>query len=121
MSRKMSVREEDDGRARAFENESIILLPDVVISPPLVTKIKKYSALIISEDINRAPIVLSRLGLERVHKWGREFWRTIIEVRVLRESEIPLVSGVLRFLGFRCEMTEDPENVWHLRSADERP
>jgi hypothetical protein len=39
-------------------------------------------------------------------------------VGVLRESKISLVSGVLRFL--RRVMTEDPKNVWRLRSADER-
>ena len=42
---------------------------------------------------------------------------TIIEVGVLRESKIFLVSG---FLGLRREMTEDPKNVWQFRSADER-
>lgn len=36
---------------------------------------------------------------------------------VLRESKVSPVPGVLRFLG--REMTEDPKNVWQLRSADE--
>jgi hypothetical protein len=74
----------------------------------------------ISEDINRALIVLSRPGLERVHTCGRKYRETVIEVGVLREGKIPLVSGVLRFLGLWCEMTEDAKNVRQLRSADER-
>lgn len=76
--------------------------------------------LIISEDTNRALIALSRLGLKRVHKCGRKYRGTIIEVGVLRESKIPLVSGVLTFLGLGREMAEDPKNVRQLRSADER-
>jgi hypothetical protein len=100
---------DDDGRARAFENESIVRLPDVVKSPPLLAKLQKYSALIISEDTNRAMIALSRLGLKGVHTCGRKYRETIIEVGVLRESKILLVSAVLRFL--RRVMTEDPKNI----------
>lgn len=111
---------EYDGWARAFENESIVRLPDVVKSPPLLVKLQKYSVLVISEDTNRALIALSRLGLKRVHKCSRKYRGAIIEVGVLRKSKIPLVSGVLTFLGLRREMTEDPKNVWQLRSADER-
>lgn len=65
-------------------------------------------------------IVLSRLGPKRVHRCGRKYRETIIEVGVLRESKVPLVSGLLRFLGLGREMTEDPKNVWKLRSANER-
>jgi len=86
-----------------FENESVIVrLPDVVENPPILLELEKYPALVISENVNRALVILSRrldFGFGPIY--GRKCGRAFIEVWVLRESKTFLV----------LEMAEAPKNV----------
>lgn len=110
MSRNMSVMTEREGRAQTFEKKSIVSPPHVIKSSPILFELKKYPALTISENINRALEVLSRMDFGCGPICGRKCRETFIEMGVLRERKT-----------FRAlEMAEVPENVRQPRSANKR-
>lgn len=90
-SGKMSVREKRESRARAFENECIILrLPNVVKGPPVLLKLDNYPVLIIGKDVNRVLVILWNLCRPNFGfrpTFGLESRETLIELGVLCESK----------------------------------
>jgi len=86
-----------------FENESIVRLPDVVEGPPVLPKLEKYPALIIGENINRALVILSRLGIACGPICGRAAFIEVGVQRMYGSSEALTLSACSTMIGFLSE------------------
>jgi hypothetical protein len=107
---KMSKKGDENGRKiLTFKDESVIHVPDIVISPWNWTKFKKYPAWAIGENTDwmgvvSVPIFLCRFSVEFAPVPARRCRKMVVKVRVLRECESS--AGV--------EPNEVPENFLQL-------
>jgi hypothetical protein len=83
---------ENERKIRTFEDEGVIHVPDIVISPWNWTKFEKYPAWAIGENADwisvvSMPILLCRFSVEFVPVPTRRCRKMIVKVGILRERE----------------------------------
>ena len=107
-SGQMSVKARKGRKAQTFENESIVRLPDVVKDLQVFPELKKYKALIISENVNRVLVIIGRTN----------FGYGPIRIRMGTFIELGIFGQSKTFL--TIVMAKEPKNVWQLRLGSGR-
>ena len=102
-------RKEKKTTEPTLENEGIVRDGDIVKGPPCFTKLEKYPARVVGDNINRTRVTVSRLAAKPRHISGRRVGRgeISVEVGVLRESKTHLAF----------ETAEVQKNFWQNRIA----